>query len=85
VPVAKTVVQLKKAINEAKKCHVYVVFARTNDGTPVGGFVEAYKSHLKDMMKTFALPTSSWDDSVKCFYRVDKDSGDLYIEGFYAS
>jgi hypothetical protein len=64
VPVAKTVVQLKKAINEAKKCHVYVVFARTNDGTPVGGFVEA---------------------SVKCFYRVDKDSGDLYIEGFYAS
>jgi putative IMPACT (imprinted ancient) family translation regulator len=84
VPKARSCYDLKKAINNAKKCHVYTVFGRTKDGTQLGGYVEAYKSHLKEMMKTFQLPTTSWDKTVECFFRVD-DDGDLYIEGFNAN
>jgi hypothetical protein len=80
---AKSVYELKKAINNATKCHVYTVFGYTPEGTPVGGYVEAYKSHLKAMMATFKLPTTSWDTSIKCFYRVDGE-GALWIEGFLA-
>ena len=82
---AKTVVQLKQAINSAKKCFVWTVFGCTPEGTPIGGFIEAYKSHLLGALKQYKLPTASWDTSVKCYFRVEPETGHLYIEGFYAA
>jgi hypothetical protein len=85
VAVAKTVVQLKKAINNANKCFVWTVFGCTPDGTPIGGYIEAYKSHLLGLLKNYQLPTQSWDTTVKCYFRVETETGHLYVEGFHAS
>jgi hypothetical protein len=81
---ARSVYDLKKAINSSKKCFIYTVFGCTNDGTPLGGYVEAFKSHLTGLMKEFKLPTASWDKSVSCYFRVEQETGFLYIEGFHA-
>jgi hypothetical protein len=81
----KTVYQLRQAINNAKKIFTWTVIGQTQEGTPIGGFIEVYKSHTLDILKQYKLPTTSWDTSVQCFYRFDEDTQFLYIEGFHAS
>lgn len=82
----RKVCELKKAIHSSKKCFVYVVFGKSvQGGTPLGGYVEAYKSHLLDMMKNYQLSNSQYDGTVQCFFRVEPETQHLYIEGFQAA
>jgi hypothetical protein len=82
---AKSAYELRKAINSSKKCFIYTVFGCTADGTQLGGYIEAFKSHLLGMMKEFKLPTQSWDKTtVRCYFRTEPETGYLYIEGFHA-
>ncbi len=81
----KSIPELKKAIKGATKVYVWAPFARSDAGTVMGGFIEVYKSHVMSMMKEFQLPTSQYNKSVSCFFRVDPTSNALYIEGFHAA
>jgi hypothetical protein len=75
--------KLKSAIKDAKHVYVWVPFARTIPaGTTLGGYTEVYKTHIQNMMKEFALPTSGWDNTVQCAFRLT-DTLDLYVEGFH--
>lgn len=74
---------LKSAINNSKKVFMWTVFGQATEGkTPLGGFIEVYKSHVLGLMKNYELPTSKWDTKVQCFFRTDPENGFLYIEGF---
>lgn len=79
---AKSVSDLKKAVKNSSKLMMWAPFGQTKEGDPVGGYVEVYKTHLWNLMKAFQLPTSAWDQTIKCFYRIEDETGVIYIEGF---
>lgn len=84
MPEAKSVVELKKAVNKAKHISVWSVLGVTQEGTQIGSYLHAYKAHVLAALNQYKLPTASWDKSVRCYFRYDEEADHLYIEGFHA-